>query len=31
MSNIVEELLKIDLGEVEIPRETKRIYLKNTR
>lgn len=31
MSNIVEELLKIDLGEVEIPRETKRIYLKKLK
>ena len=31
MSNIVEELLKIDLGEVEIPKETKRIYLKKLK
>ena len=31
MSNIVEELLKIDLGEVEIPRETKKIYLKKLK
>ena len=31
MSNIVEELLKIDLGEMEIPRETKRIYLKKLK
>lgn len=31
MSNIVEELLKIDLGEVEIPKETKKIYLKKLK
>ena len=31
MSNIVDELLKIDLGEVEIPRETKKIYLKKLK
>ena len=31
MSNIVEELLKIDLGEVEIPKETKRMYLKKLK
>ena len=31
MSNIVEELLKIDLGEVEIPKETKIIYLKKLK
>ena len=31
MSNIVEELLKIDLGEIEIPKETKRIYLKKLK
>lgn len=31
MSNIVEELLKIDLGEVEIPKKTKKIYLKKLK
>ena len=31
MSNIVEELLKIDLGEIEIPKETKKIYLKKLK
>ena len=31
MSNIVEELLKIDLREVEIPKETKKIYLKKLK
>lgn len=31
MSNIVDELLKIDLGEVEIPKETKKIYLKKLK
>ena len=27
MSNIIEELLAIDLGEVEMPKATKKIYL----
>ena len=31
MSNIVDELLKIDLGEVEIPKKTKKIYLKKLK
>ena len=31
MGNIVEELLKIDLGEVEIPKKTKKIYLKKLK
>lgn len=29
--NIVEELLKIDLGEIEIPKTTKKIYLKKLK
>ena len=31
MSNIVDELLKIDLGEIEVPKETKKIYLKKLK
>src|SRR5699024_5384200 len=31
MSNIVEELLKIDLVEIEIPKETKKIYLNKLK
>ena len=31
MSNIVEELLKIDLGEIEVPKTTKKIYLKKLK
>lgn len=31
MSNIVDELLKIDLGEIEVPKTTKKIYLKKLK
>ena len=31
MSNIVEELLKIDLGEIEVPKKIKDIYLKKLK
>lgn len=31
MSNIVDELLAIDLGEIEIPKCTKKIYLKKLK
>lgn len=31
MSNIVEELLKIDLGEIEVPKKIKNIYLKKLK
>ena len=31
MSNIIDELLAIDLGEIEIPRCTKKIYLKKLK
>lgn len=29
--NIVEELLKIDIGEIEVPKCTKKIYLKKLK
>lgn len=31
MSNIIDQLLKIDLGEVEIPKTAKKIYLKKLK
>lgn len=31
MSNIVDQLLKIDLGEIEVPKTTKKIYLKKLK
>ena len=31
MSNIVDELLKIDLGEIEVPKKIKNIYLKKLK
>ena len=31
MSNIIDELLAIDLGEVEMPKCTKKIYLKKLK
>ena len=31
MSNIIDQLLKIDLGEVEIPKTTKKMYLKKLK
>ena len=31
MSNVVDQLLKIDLGEIEIPKTTKKIYLKKLK
>lgn len=31
MSNIIDQLLKIDLGEIEIPKTTKKIYLKKLK
>lgn len=31
MSNIIDKLLKIDLGEIETPKTTKKIYLKKLK
>lgn len=31
MSNVVDQLLKIDLGEIETPKTTKKIYLKKLK
>ena len=31
MSNIIDQLLKIDLGEIEVPKCTKKIYLKKLK
>ena len=31
MNNIIDQLLKIDLGEIEIPKTTKKMYLKKLK